>query len=135
MDGCRIYLHPRDRSTYDFIIGGNPDRAFSKARKQDSLRLLKSFDMKTLSKKSVEAVTSGKGPAGPRPKGRKHITDRDLNGEEGQVTNAPREEERVNDGNEDTSPPKLDSDTSVEDEQDREVKRRIEDAHPDEVLV
>jgi hypothetical protein len=72
---------------------------------------------------------------GPRPKGRKNITDRDLNGEEGQVTNVPVEEAGNNDVNEDTSPPRLESDTSVEDEQDREVKRKLEDAHPDEVLI
>jgi len=72
------------------------------------------------------------GPA-PKSKERKNIEDRDLNGEEGQTTNTVNDED--NDvRNEDTSPPTLESDTSVEDEQDREVKRRLEDAHPEELL-
>lgn len=66
---------------------------------------------------------------GPRSKS---IENRDLNGQDDQTTNAYREEDwdvkRVNDVT-------LPSDRSVEDEEDRETKRKIADANPAEDIA
>ncbi|MEJ7644171.1 MAG: hypothetical protein WKF87_06230 [Chryseolinea sp.] len=87
--------------------------------------------MKT-TKQESSPRTSVKQKFGPssRSKIRHSIEARDLNGANGQRTNIDIDSER-DVPVENTSAL---SDTSVEDEQDREVKRRLEDAHPDEVL-
>lgn len=92
--------------------------------------------MKSTKSTSIATTSSKQKRSGkdPRSKRRKNIDDRDLNGEEGQRTNNYREEEVDAQKEESLSPSILESDTSVEDEQDREVKRRLEDAHPDELL-
>ena len=94
--------------------------------------------MKTKSKRSSKQASitarqkNGRVPRTKADSPRKSIENRDLNGEEGQRTNASREEEW--DINKEDSQAVV-SDTSVEEEQDREAKRKLEDSNADELLT
>jgi hypothetical protein len=99
--------------------------------------------MKTASKKSVNAKTS---PASlstrrkPKTSQRKTIESTDLNVDDERTNADVSREENYTDDERDQkdSTPVNDSrsiqDTSVEEEQDREVLRKMEDNHPDEAL-
>ena len=97
--------------------------------------------MKAQTKKSITTrrrVASTKTKRDPRPKNSPHksIENTDLNIDEAERTNAYREEDWDTKNSEPSNTPDNNNveDTSIEEEQDREALRKMEDAHPDDIM-